>query len=285
MRHAVLGAGGIGGLLAAALARAGADVLLLLRPETLAAYPGRIELESVVLGDGGVDVAAAARLEGPVDVVWIATKAPQLEAALALAPPELVGEAAVVPLLNGVEHVALLRTRYRHVVAAAIRVGSERVAPGVIRQRSPFLRVDLAGEPALAAELRRAGIACASRDDETTVLWDKLAMLAPLALATAASGAPLGAVRDDPRYAACEAEVVAVARAEGAHIDAAAIAAFRTDGPAAMQSSLQLDVERGGPTELDAIAGAVRRAAARHGIPTPATDAWASAVEARLAGR
>lgn len=263
MRHAVLGAGGVG-LLAAALARAGAEVLLLLRPDALAAYPGRIVLESVVLGDGTVDVPAAAALDRDVDALWIATKAPQLEAALALAPPAAVGDAVVVPLLNGVEHVALLRARYRHVVAAAIRVGSERVAPGVIRQRSPFLRVDLAGAPALAAELSRAGIACASRDDETTVLWDKLAMLAPLALATAASGEPLGGVRDDPRYAASEAEVVAVAQAEGARIDAAAVAAFRADGPAEMRSSLQLDVERGGPTELDAVAGAVRRAAARH---------------------
>ena len=56
MRHAVLGAGGVGGLIAAALARSGEHVLLLLRPETLAAYGGRLRLESVVLGDAEVDV-------------------------------------------------------------------------------------------------------------------------------------------------------------------------------------------------------------------------------------
>jgi len=283
MRHAVLGAGGVGGLLAAALARAGADVVLLLRPSSLAAYPGRIELESVVLGDGAVEVPAAAALDRCVDALWIAVKAPQLDAALALAPPAVVGDAVVVPLLNGVEHVAWLRARYRRVVAAAIRVGSQRIAPGVIRQVSPFLRVDLAGAPALASELERAGIACERSDDEATVLWAKLAMLAPLALATAAAGAPLAVVRDDPRYAACEAEVVATALAEGARIDAGAIAAFRTGGPDDMRTSLQLDVERGGPTELDAIAGAVQRAAARHGIATPATAALAAAVAARLA--
>lgn len=51
MRHAILGAGGIGGLLAAALARAGGDVILLLRPNSLARYDGRLVVESVVLGD------------------------------------------------------------------------------------------------------------------------------------------------------------------------------------------------------------------------------------------
>ena len=58
MRHAILGAGGVGGFVGGALARGGADVLLLLRPESLARYPGRLRVESVVLGDFEVDVSA-----------------------------------------------------------------------------------------------------------------------------------------------------------------------------------------------------------------------------------
>ena len=161
MRHAFLGAGGIGGLLAAALARSGADVLLLLRPETLAGYPGRLAVESAVLGDFETEVPAASTLDREVDVLWVATKATQLEAALSLAPPDRVGDALVIPLLNGIDHVALLRSRYRRVAAGAIRVESERAAPGLIRQSSPFLRVDLAGADEAAAELRQAGIDCA----------------------------------------------------------------------------------------------------------------------------
>ena len=91
MRHAVLGAGGIGGLLGGALARAGNDVVLLLRPETLARHPHRIRVESAVLGDFEADVALASELDRDVDVLWVSPKAPQLEAALALAPVERAG--------------------------------------------------------------------------------------------------------------------------------------------------------------------------------------------------
>ena len=175
MQHAILGAGGIGGLLAGALARSGADVVLLLRPEALARYPGRLAVESAVLGSFEVEVPGAPLLDRSVDVVWVATKATQLEAALTLAPVDQVGEAVVIPLLNGVDHVGLLRARYPNVVAGAVRVESERISPTLIRQSSPFLRFELAGAEAAQAELRRAGIECRIRDDELSLLWDKLA--------------------------------------------------------------------------------------------------------------
>src|SRR5690349_1315151 len=131
MRHAVLGAGGVGGLVGAALARDGADVVLLLRPETLARHPGRLHVESVALGDFDVDVATAPTLDREVDVLWVTVKAPSLEAALELAPADRVGEAVVLPLLNGVDHVAVLRARYARVLAGAFRGETERVEPGV----------------------------------------------------------------------------------------------------------------------------------------------------------
>src|SRR4249920_1536081 len=101
MRHAILGVGGIGGLLGAALARAGDDVVLLMRPQSLAGYPGHLAVESAVLGDFEVPVPAAAGLDRGIDTLWVATKAPDLEAALPLAPPATVARAVVIPLLNG----------------------------------------------------------------------------------------------------------------------------------------------------------------------------------------
>ena len=281
MRHAILGAGGIGGLLGAALAHAGGDVVLLMRPDALAHYDGWLSVESAVLGDFEVDVPAVLGLDSDVDVVWMATKAMQLESSLLLAPPERVGGAVVIPLLNGIDHVALLRVRYPRVVAGAIRVESERIASSRIRQSSPFVRVDLAGAEPVAAELRAAGIDCRVRADELSLLWDKLAFLAPVALATTALDAPYGEVRDDPRYRGCQAEVLAVARAEGALVDEKALHALQEAVPAGMRSSMQKDVAAGRPPELDAIAGPILRRARRHRIPVPNTDQLARLVSAR----
>jgi 2-dehydropantoate 2-reductase len=281
MRHAVLGAGGIGGLVAGALARSGAEVVLLLRPETLQGLEGRLKVESVVLGKFEVEVAAAPALEGHVDALWVATKATQLEGALSLAPAERVGESVVVPLLNGVDHVALLRSRYVNVVAATIRVESERVAPWLLRQSSPFLRVEMAGAVALREVLRDAGIDCRGRDDELSLLWDKLVFLAPVALATTARDAPLGAVRDDDLFTGCREEATAVARAEGAQIDDAATRLLHEQAPAEMRSSMQKDVAAGREPELDAIAGPVIRAGLRHGISTDSTNRLVAEIQTR----
>lgn len=283
MRHAILGAGGIGGLLGAALTRAGDDVVLLMRPQSLAGYPGRLGIESVVLGDFEVEVPAVAGLDRQVDTLWVATKAPDLVAALPLAPPERVAGAVVIPFLNGVEHVPLLRERYRIVVAGAIRVESERIGPGLIRQSSPFVRVELAGAAPQAARLWAAGFECGVRDDEISLLWDKLAFLAPIALATTALDAPYGDVRADPRYRGCQDEALAVARAEGAAVDETALRALAEALPAQMRSSMQKDVAAGRRPEIDAIAGPVLRAGRRHGIPVPNTAELARMVEARAA--
>jgi 2-dehydropantoate 2-reductase len=281
MRHAILGTGGIGGLIGAALARAGADVILLMRPESIGRYGGRLAIESAVLGDFEVDVPAVPTLDREIDALWVATKAMQLETAFALAPPARVSGATVVPLLNGVDHVSLLRAHYANVVPGAIRVESERLAPGRIRQSSPFLRVELAGAEPLAADLRAAGIECRVRDDELTLLWEKLAFLAPLALATTALDTPLGGVRKDARYRRCQDEVLAVARAEGAHIDAEALRALILAAPDAMQSSMQKNVAARRPPELEAIASPILRGGTRHGIPVPATAELAGLVQAR----
>src|SRR5262249_24493618 len=189
--------------------------------------------------------------------------------------------AVVIPLLNGVDHVGLLRERYRTVVGGAIRVESEVAAPGVIRQSSPFVRVELAGAPEQAERLRAAGFDCRVRGDELSLLWAELPFLAPAALATTALDGPYGAIRSDRRYEGCQEEVLAVAHAEGAVIDEAGLRALKELAPAQMRSSMQKDVAAGRPPEIDAIAGPVLRGGRRHGIPVPHTEELARMVEAR----
>jgi 2-dehydropantoate 2-reductase len=281
MRYGVLGAGAIGTLIGAALRRSGHDVVLLMRPESLEGYSGRVFVESAVLGDFEVDLPASARLDRNVDVLWVAVKATSLEAALTLVPPGSMSATTVIPLLNGVDHVARLRDRYPDVVAGSIRVESERSSAVHVIQRSPFVRVELAGASGVVAELVAAGIEARTRDDEMSLLWEKLVFLAPVALATTAMDAPVGAVRDDVRFRGCVEEALAIARALGVTVDERALRALVDSVPAEMRSSMQKDVDAGRAPELDAIAGPILRGGAIQGIPVPHTEELARDVAAR----
>jgi 2-dehydropantoate 2-reductase len=280
MRHAVLGAGGVGGLVGAALARAGHPVTLVVRDGS---HPTRLTVESAKLGDFEVEVEVATRLERPVDVLWLTTKATQLEAALASAPPALL-EGTAVPLLNGIDHVVRLREIYRSVTPGTIRVETERREPGHIVQLLPFIGIDLAGPLAaeIAAELNAADIDARVREDEVTMLWSKLVMLAPLALTTAATMRPLGGVRDDPRWRERLLEVmgeaIEVGRGLGAKVDAEVTRGMLLAAPDSMRSSMQKDRELGRPLEIDAIAGPIVRGGRELGVPTPQTAILMSAL-------
>jgi 2-dehydropantoate 2-reductase len=289
MRHAVLGAGGVGAFLGAALARAGRDVLLLMREESLARYDGVVHVESVLLGDFDAQLSAAATLEEPVDVVWVTTKAPQLAEALERVPEGAADDSAVVPLLNGLDHVEVLRGRFgaAAVLPASIAIESERVEPGIVRQLSRFAITVLSpGPPAedLRDELVDAGIQASIGEDEASVLWRKLSLLAPIALTTTLRGSTLDAVVADPawrvRLEECTREVVAAAGGDGVVLDADAIIAQIESVPPGMRSSMQKDREAGRPTEIDAIGGSVLRAAARHGLDVPITQALVDGIRA-----
>ena len=289
----MLGAGGVGGLVAAALARAGTPTTVVARESTASAIAAHgISVSSVALGDFNARPRAVAALQESPAVLIVATKSVGLEAAL----ERIEGEPALVlPLLNGVEHVATLRSRFGadRVTAAVIRVQSERTGPGRIVQRGPVVRIDVA-RPAsalaeavgeLTRELVVAGIEVRPGGSEAEVMWGKLARLCPLALATSAHDSRLGPLRDDPgRWAelvsAIE-EIVAVATAEGAGLEPEAPIDELIAAQPDLDSSLHRDIAAGRPTELDAIAGAVLRAGARHGRPCPTVARLTTAVAAR----
>jgi 2-dehydropantoate 2-reductase len=289
MRHAILGAGGVGGLIGASLAHAGASVTLVVRRETLEHYPNELRLESPY-GNFTVDVAVAAEVP-PVDVLWITVKATQLEAALtALENPDAVR--GIVPLLNGIDHIPLMRAKYgaERVIPATIAVETERLSPGHIIHRSPFVRLNVlsAGRELLGStldQLQQIGFTCRFVDDEPTLMWGKLIFLAPFALATTAANKTVGEILSDPQWRslgeACVREASIVAIAEGAKVDPEAVISGVTAMPGNMRSSMQKDVERHNPPELDAIAGPILRGARRHGIEVPATKKLVSAVEER----
>jgi len=288
MKHAILGAGAIGGLVGAALASLGEDVTVIVRPDKLSEYPRNLTLERPS-GTITAPANAVATLTEPVDVLWIATKTYQLQAALESVKSS---PALVVPLLNGVDHLEVLRARFGrdHVVSATIAVEAERVAPGQFVQRSPFVRLNLAAsaEPtlgAIVARLSAIGFACQFMRNEQTLLWSKLCFLAPFALVTSASGKNAGEVLADAECKhtldATVAEACAVAKASGAELDMAKLQAVFASLPPAMRSSTQKDVAAKRELELDAIGGPIVRGGERHGIDVSTTKGLMDAIRAK----
>jgi 2-dehydropantoate 2-reductase len=287
---AVLGPGGVGGFLAAALARADEPVTVIARAETAATIErDGIRVESVRLGNFTARPGTAERLTEPGATLVVATKATTLPAALERIDAE---PALVVPLLNGLDHMDVLRERFGadRVAAGTIRIEADRPAAGHITQTSGFLRVDLAPPSgpvrAFADALERAEVPARVMDTEADVLWGKLVRLNALACTTSAYDKLLGEIRDDSdlvaELRACVEEAAAVANAEGATVDPETVMAELADAHATLGSSMQRDIAAGRTPELDAIPGAVLRHAARHGVKAPTIAALHEKIERRL---
>jgi 2-dehydropantoate 2-reductase len=288
MEHAVLGVGAIGGLVATAVASLGEGVTVLVRPEKLSGYPVNLSVERP-LGAITAPARAAATLTDPVDVLWIATKAYQLETALQ-AVQSL--PRCIIPLLNGVDHVEVLRAHFGRdlVVPATIAVEAERVGPGRFLQRSPFVNLNLAasGEPllgAIVARLRDLGFTCRFIQNEHTLLWNKLCFLGPFALVTSASGMNKGEIYENAEWkgklVSAMTEASAVAKASLAEVDPAQIQKIYDGLPSGIRSSMQKDLAAKRQLELDAIGGPIVRGGERYGIEVSTTAALIDVIRAK----
>jgi 2-dehydropantoate 2-reductase len=277
-----------------------------------------LRVRSVVLGDFTARPRASAQLREPVDALIVATKAAGLVEALARvrAQPGLV-----LPLLNGLDHLATLRERFGEetVVAGTIRVEADRPEPGVVVHTSRFLRIDLASRhesmrapmqqlatvlgdagiparvyppdgsapPSDAPSSSPAGQARPSDGGEAQVMWSKLVRLNALACTTSAYDLPLGPIRSTPELLAelvgAIEEGCAVANSEGADIPAGDPLGELNAAHDTLGSSMQRDIAAGRPPELDAIPGAVLRAADRHGIECPTIERLVAIIAERAA--
>lgn len=292
MKIAILGAGGVGGYFGARLAADGNDVTFIARGAhaeamrrdglTVLSPRGDIHLNPVTLHE-------SPRTTGLVDLVLVAVKMYDLEAAAETIRPLLHVESAVVPLQNGVEAETILAGKLgrRPVCGGVTYIGAGIERPGVIRHTGTMARL-LFGEPdgskswrleALEAACRGAGIEAVLSPAIATEIWRKFVFLAPFAAITSLARSPIGPVRDDQdlwqRYAAMVAEAVAVAQARGVGLPADIVEDRLTltrNLPPEMKSSMLQDLEAGRRLELDWLTGAVVRLGAAAGVPTPVSE-------------
>ena len=285
MTVAVLGPGAVGGVLAVGLARAGVRVLCIARPDTAEL----IRSEGLSLRHGeeveSVRVEAASELREPVRLLLVTVKAPALEDALDRVRARA---ATVIPQLNGIEHMDILRRRFAggRVVAGSIgwiEAWLERPGTVVQNTRGVVMTLSSDADGATIELLRRSGIDVRVDGTEAAVLWEKLARQAPVAAATVLTQRPIGELRSDPewrrRLETAIRETCSVAAADGVPLAPEAQWGIIDSMPPLLTSSTARDVAAGRPSELDAITGAAVRAAHRLGVPVPGLESLLAEAE------
>lgn len=292
LRIAILGPGAVGGFLAAVFWKQGGVVSCIANPDTVSCITNQgIHLESTLFGEFVAHPQAQPFLDIEPDLLVITTKAPFLSQALERIRLDRLERAIIVPLMNGFEHLTTLRSRFGpHVAVGMISIEVTRQTPCSIIHSSPHARVELASDTDVSRlELehiqtywRASGIETALLEQETQVVWRKLARLNAIALTTAASQMPLGFVRTESKWRAqlegCAAEGAAVAQSDQVSLSASLIMQQIDALPATLSTSLQRDIARGVPSELDAIGGAILRRAALRGIPCPTIESLYNAL-------
>jgi 2-dehydropantoate 2-reductase len=288
---AVLGAGAVGCWFGGMLARAGAPVTLIGRLAHVAAMQENgLLLDSVHFRDH-VAVAAATEASAArgADIVLLCVKTLDTESAGRTVAPWLEPDATVVSLQNGVDNIERLRAAAGiDALPAVVYVAAAMAGPGHVRHTGrgdlvvgEALRPD-GSRPAadraerVAALFTRAGVPCRVSERIETELWAKLAMNCAWNAISALTRTRYGELlqRTEAReiIRAATLETAAVAGAAGITLPGEELvaAAFRLGEamPHAVSSTAQ-DIERGRPTEIDALNGYVAARGAALGVATP----------------
>ncbi len=240
---------------------------------------------------------------GPVDLVVIATKAADVEAAASAALELLGPETVVLPIQNGLgsrERVEAIVGPERVLTGVIGGFGASVVEPGHVHHHGmELVRLGERSGPvserveAVAEVWRGAGFTVRTYDDIDQLVWEKLICNVAFSGTCAVTGLTIGAALEDPdawsTASACAREAFAVARAQRITLSfedpVAWVRAFGRAIPGARPSML-LDVRAGRATEVDVINGAIPPLAARLGLEAPVNATVTALVRAiERAGR
>jgi 2-dehydropantoate 2-reductase len=305
-RIAIAGVGAMGCLLGACLGSVADVVLLGCWPEQLAAlrrdglrleHPdGRVTRHTLAVVDDATQISSAS-------IALVAVKSRQTAAAAHSIAQFLLADGLTVTLQNGLNNRAALRSVLgnERVALGVTAQGATAVAPGVVRHAGhgpTYLGRDAALGASqlscldeLASLFEQAGLETHVVDDTDSLVWGKLAVNAAINPLTALLRVPNGVLRQHAALVALmrqtAAEVAAVAAAQGIPLpdDITDRPLTVAQATAANRSSMLQDAERGAPTEIDAICGAVARAGRAAGVPTPLNSRLHELVRQLEAGR
>ncbi|MEO6651033.1 MAG: ketopantoate reductase family protein [Ilumatobacteraceae bacterium] len=294
----VLGAGSLGSVIGAVLARAGHQVTLVTRNDAHVRAIRARGLRLVGESDETVALVAATSVAGLTtpDLMLVLVKSFDTDAAIRSARDAIADDTIVLTLQNGVgceEIIGDLIGRER-VVAGRTFIGGRMIEPGVVEYGLAGRRTtigELDGRRSdrivqLAGNFDDAGIAVDVSQDIVATMWDKLFVNVATGAWSALTGLPYGelSVHPDVEAAAIAtvAEAMTVAHALGIDVSTTdpAIPWRRAwEGlPHGFKASMLQSIERGARTEVDVMHGAVCDGGRRAGVPTPINDTLFAAV-------
>jgi len=287
MRTLVLGAGALGGYFGGRLLAAGRDVTLLVRPGTakLLADNGLQILSP--FGDAFVDrptMVLPEDIRQPFDLILLSCKSYDLENAMAAIAPAVGRETAILPMLNGMAHMAILEQRFgsERVLGGTCFISATRDPDGTIRHLNErdglyfgdrFAATSSRLE-AIAAALGGAGFDARLRPNILQDMWEKWSYLAALAGTTCLMRGTIADVvaADATLPVRLYAECLAIADAEGYPPSPAFVdyqTRILTDANSTLHGSMLRDIEARGAIEAHQIVGDLLDRGRRHSLATP----------------
>jgi 2-dehydropantoate 2-reductase len=290
LRFLIVGAGAVGGFVAARLAGAGHHVTVLARPRSAAR-----------LREGGLRIArqdgtrvlwpavvTAGELTSGYDAIVLAVKSDDLDGAMADIGPAVKPPAVIVPFLNGMAHVGALTGRFGPaVLGGVLRIATELQDDGTVRVLTPQFDVELGeldGSPSarvdrLASAFKDAGADVIVPGNIVDAMWAKWVFIASLGAVTSLMRAPVGAIAAVPggqRFAqSVLAETAAAAAACSHPVPAGQLRVTEqalTAPGSPTTSSLTRDLIAGRRTEVEAVLADLTARARAAGTATPLID-------------
>jgi len=290
MRIAVYGSGGVGSYFGGRLAQIGQDVVFIARDENLAALRSNGLRVGSIAGDFVIDKVQATNNPAEIDAVdyvLCCVKAWQVPAAARAIKPMVGPDTLVVPLQNGVEAPDQLIAELGrdHVLGGLCAIVAFQAGPGHIKHSgaNPLIRfghLDNHADPRVNAlsEIFNhcSGVKSSIPEDMLVAMWMKFMLITPWSGLGAVSRAPIGVLLEQTETrellveAAEEVYRLGVARGIALPEDSVDKTMETLEGITPNSTtSMQRDLVRGQPSELDAQNGAVVRLAQQAGIDTP----------------
>ena len=304
MKIAVLGTGAMGSVYAGLLAGAGHEVWAI---DAWAEHVAAMREKGLrVEGASGDRIARLHATTdpveaGPCELVIVATKAMDVEAAAESAKAVVGPDTLVLTIQNGLGSAEKTRAVLGEAAHVAIGVvggfGASMRGPGHVHHNGwELVRLGEYEGPvtpeleAVAEVWRGAGFKTATYDDVHRMVWEKLICNVCFSATCGLTGLTIGGVMADPdawRVAsACAAEAFAVARAKGIAVEIEEPVAYVRDFGSRIPNakpSLLLDLEAGRRCEIDAINGAIPVEAAKLGLEAPVNETVSALVRVRMA--